>query len=561
METPHFSNSNGPEGDKSSSKDEKDTKKSSAKSSFKLFERDEPKSATEIDKPERSFFKLFERDKEDADATPAIDQKEESVQDPERNQEQPELSDTERLEVAQRTAEARQPELAEESETVTDEAELASVEAATAFYDKIINQDMQPEEAAAETMAELGADEPAPEVVPEVSEDESEPAPENEEEPAPPISTSGSSSGGAPPPTGNLPPNSPPPPTIPPNNTPPIGSIPANGPLPPHQTYAGPVAPSIQNQQPVTRTEYVPYVDRSRAFGDALVGGIVGYFIGRRRGRIKTERKLLPVQRKLEREVKTLTQTIARQEFTIRQAASEKIRRPLQVAEQPKRQSNETVVIDRRERPLPAPELHHKPSSLPKPERIGKVLVAAEVAPRPTKLVERQPEAPKPSAETIEKQVATLTRNELLSLSEKVVVEGSTLRQVYETHLVSERGLRRLVTEYLRGGDVQRAFKRELVEREIDFERDPILRDNVRRQLKGSSTGNSSPTLQKMLAQAGVAADENTAQDLARARAQQLKDVRQQSKQHKRRVAADVSLITIIAVLLAIITILAIERM
>ena len=46
-------------------------------------------------------------------------------------------------------------------------------------------------------------------------------------------------------------------------------------------------------------------------------------------------------------------------------------------------------------------------------------------------------------------------------------------------HLIGEKGLRRVVAEYLRGGDFMKALKRELLEKEKDFERDPKLRDQA----------------------------------------------------------------------------------
>ena len=64
------------------------------------------------------------------------------------------------------------------------------------------------------------------------------------------------------------------------------------------------------------------------------------------------------------------------------------------------------------------------------------------------------------------------------------MIDGSSLRQIYETRLVGERGLRRLVAEHLRGGDLKRAFRREITEREIDFERDPAMRDSTFRTIR-----------------------------------------------------------------------------
>jgi hypothetical protein len=319
-----------------------------------------------------------------------------------------------------------------------------------------------------------------------------------------------------------------------------------------------------------TRTEYVAYYDRSRAASDILIGGIVGYLVGRRRGRIKTERKMMPIQKKLEREVSGLKQDILKKEFTIREAARTKVRlkrqslpREATVSLHAVPASPEAVILSTRERRVqneistPKPE-KKRSVTLPAPESIGKVLVAAEIVSTgsDSNIEQKIASTEKQSAE---RQVETLSRNELLTLSEKVIVEGSTLRQVYETHLISERGLRRLVSEYLRGGDVVRAFQREIIERQIDFERDPKLRDTVRKGLK--SSGGTSSTLQKLLAQAGVSTDEESLQDIARARADQLHAVKKQTKRRSQRKIVDVSLITIIGVLLAGIIMLAINRM
>jgi hypothetical protein len=139
----------------------------------------------------------------------------------------------------------------------------------------------------------------------------------------------------------------------------------------------------------------------------------------------------------------------------------------------------------------------------------------------------------------------------LLALSEKVVIDGASLRQVYETHLVGERGLRRVITEYLRGGDYKSMLRRELVEREIDFERDPILRD------KGlpAGSGSGKAALNNLLAGAGVLPNgDDSSLGIIKTNPRQLAaDTRH--KQRRQRVA-DVSLVSTIVVLVAVIAII-----
>jgi len=484
-----------PESDKKD-KDKKDSRKKALGSILV----EQP--AVEKEQPEakKSLFEgMFDKPETETETSP---------QDaPEQEAETTELSSEDSQYAVEQIATERRAEVAEEPVDMTPE-EVAAHEAAQEFYDRIVDEGLDLETAATETLAEVGPED-----------DDAE-----EDEATAPVAAAGGSSH-TPPPTG---PNGGP--TLPPNpNVPPVAPVPVT------------VAAANSAPIPVTHNVYIPYYDRSRAFGDVLVGGIVGYLIGRRRGRIKTEKKLLPVQKKLEREVTHLKQDLATKEGLIREAARARVRQVASPASQ------------RRERPLPAPELHRKPQLAPRQERIGKVLVAAE-----TIREVRQEEAPRISLDNAEKQVETLTRNELLTLSEKVIVEGSTLRNVYETHLISERGLRRLVTEYLRGGDVVRAFRRELIEREIDFERDPKLRDTVRKNLSG---GARSQSLQKLLQQAGVAPIDETPAQIAQARAQQLADAKRQSKQASNRKVIDVSLITIIAVLLAVVLIMAAHRM
>lgn len=116
-----------------------------------------------------------------------------------------------------------------------------------------------------------------------------------------------------------------------------------------------------------------------------------------------------------------------------------------------------------------APEAHQLHGEQ-KPEHIGHVVMTAEPEPA------RPDEQVKPPAPT-KQEVATLNRANLLTLSESIIIDGSSLRQIYETHLIGERGLRRLVNEHLSGGDLKKVLREEITEREIDFERDPVLRD------------------------------------------------------------------------------------
>ena len=531
-------------------KNKKDSKKSKAIGSLAFeYEASADPASDSADKPKRSLFDMLSTPQDEeassnkiiSDETETHDQPGETVDATETQSGSPELTDSDRQAAAQQIAEAR---LAEISSEPIDDETMSEVAAVQEFYEQIIENEATPEDAAAEVMDTLATDVSVEDRLEESEDLES--------------------------PTAVTPPPQPSPRVGPQSQAPPRAPVPtaADRQRPPVSVMT-PDRPPAADQQLSSSTEHVPYVDRSRAFSDAMVGGLVGYFIGRRRGRIKTERKLIPVQKKLEREITSLTHTIANQEFTIREAARQRVREqphksqpaevviPLRAArgvELPKRESRESVSSTLR----PSLGRQREHVSVAPPEHIGKVIVAAEAA--MVRESGKKNEASKITDErTAQKRVETLSRNDLLTMSEKINVEGSTLRQVYETHLISERGLRRLVAEYLRGGDVVRAFKRELIERQMDFERDPKLRDAIRKNIRGG--GGKSTTLQKLLAQAGVITDDETLGTGAKYKTNEKRAAQRAAKRQNKQKIMDASLVTIIAVLLAIIIVLAIKKM
>lgn len=102
------------------------------------------------------------------------------------------------------------------------------------------------------------------------------------------------------------------------------------------------------------------------------------------------------------------------------------------------------------------------------------------------------------------RRVETLNRTELMDAAKDIYIENTNLLQIYETHLIGERGLRRLLIEYQNGGDMAEALKREVMEHEKDFERDPALRTLAPSSVAGQDGSDDSPigdsvTLEKLL--------------------------------------------------------------
>ncbi len=258
-------------------------------------------------------------------------------------------------------------------------------------------------------------------------------------------------------------------------------------PPPPPPPYTGgptlPPPPGGGNNLPPNRPNNYPSPasgEKSKTASSFLAGELAGYIIGRRIGSKKTAEKLAVRQKKLEKKVKSMEDSLSGQERELQRLSLEKAIKKEASAE-PVIMPVEVPIAVRGAVPPPertTPSQVESRLYLNKPQRaehLGKIVVAAE---RPAK-AEKSP--PEPRVLKIKdmnpEYIKTMQRRDLLDISGKIKVEGGSLRSMYENDLFSERALRRLVAAHIRGENLLPLMRKEILEKQIDFERDPQVRD------------------------------------------------------------------------------------
>lgn len=354
-----------------------------------------------------------------------------------------ELSEDESKKIVEDYAVARTEDLKEDLA----EAEPDSVEEAVALANAALLETIQENEASteeeldaalAETIEDLELDTEAEE---QAEDEEDQPAATTTTTPALPVSP--------------VPPM--PSPAMPP--TPPAPPGPGPGPRPP----LPPIGPSSPNvlAAPAATTADIWRPNRRRA-GQLLLVGAVGYLIGRRRGRIKAEERLLPVQEKLENEVKSLHDKVAEREAKIRKLAAEKViaqpevSRPALIEKIESRLERKKATVAEQaavepeaEAAMPRPE-----TPLVRPEALGKfALPGAELI--------RESE-PKRETEPLPRSTETMTMPELIGVADKIEKNNISVKEMYENGRLDALGLRRVVQEYLRGNNIDRILSENL---------------------------------------------------------------------------------------------------
>ncbi len=269
------------------------------------------------------------------------------------------------------------------------------------------------------------------------------------------------------------------PPIVPPVTssppTPPVAPPmpPAGPPTPPMGPTAGPPTPGVNyNYGP----QYNPNVAQNNIntpapiiieeihnhHSDLLLGAILGYIIGRRGGRKRTEKKLIPKIEKLENQVKTLHDTIIEKEVQIRKIArenAETIKRKLET-NSTKAPASAALILERRKTRKEVKETLRRREILasdPGVEKIGKFSLPALKVFHERRLPDGTENSPS------RKRVEVMDESELIEKAQLIFVHNLSVVEMYQHNRLTLDSLRQVTKEYLRSGPYEQTFMRELL--------------------------------------------------------------------------------------------------
>lgn len=224
------------------------------------------------------------------------------------------------------------------------------------------------------------------------------------------------------------------------------------------------------SQEMISHDESMSREAHAQAKG-VVAGALVGYLLGRRRGRIKTEKRFKTVQSKLEKQVGQVQSQIAAKEQDIKRLTRrQQEMAPVAVA------AGTTLGMSEAAQPR-KPEIQS--------ERPFNQTPALNKNEKPVQKTNYETGA----APTETPAAVESNHQQLIEKSAKIKIGETNLRRVWESRLVDEKGLKRLIAEHEAGRDIRRALASEFLAKELRFERDPYLRDQLSAEVAGLAGG------------------------------------------------------------------------
>lgn len=230
--------------------------------------------------------------------------------------------------------------------------------------------------------------------------------------------------------------------------------------------------------------------------GDFLLGGFVGYLLGKRRGRIKSEEQLEPVRASLEQEVSTLEQTIRRYEDRARLSSQEQPRASLpdhdraaqetdttSVEQAAQKASSEKTRVDEAKPETETSYVSQVDSASSETatrlsrqvleqsesaahvqqktvEHLTGMGVAREAISYQSGATESRGEDARPSLTP--ERIDTMPTSSLLRHVESIRYNQTDIRSLFERGELSDRALRGALKEHLRGNSIENYIDKEL---------------------------------------------------------------------------------------------------
>lgn len=206
-----------------------------------------------------------------------------------------------------------------------------------------------------------------------------------------------------------------------------------------------------------------PEVSNNAGSGDFLLGGVVGYIIGRRGGRKRTERRLQPEINKLNTEVVATKKHLASREVELRNLASSKAKEALE------NKTNTRETITPPAKLTPVGEILRQTVMAPERAQIMKAVFENNKESAGTQS-DKKFEKP-PTQETAIKRAEQLSTPDLLKAADSLFLDGTSVRRLYDTNRINRRGLIHIVQEGIKGKSTKEAFESVELGRERQRER------------------------------------------------------------------------------------------